>query len=99
MYSKEVPIEDLTNTTEDAIYQEKGCVKQENGKIYLRNSWRRSFQLAGLNITQKAVSRMETGKRVIADYELPYLADVLDVTILFPLLGMEEIQRADNYIS
>ena len=53
------------------------------------------LQLAGLNITQKAVSRMETGKRVIADYELPYLADVLDVTIYY-LLGMEEIQRADN---
>ena len=56
------------------------------------------LQLAGLNITQKAVSRMETGKGVIADYELPYLADVLDVTIYY-LLGMEEIQRADNYIS
>ena len=56
------------------------------------------LQLAELNITQKAVSRMETGKRVIADYELPYLADVLDVTIYY-LLGMEEIQRADNYIS
>ena len=56
------------------------------------------LQLAGLNITQKAVSRMETGKRVIADYELPYLADVLDVTIYY-LLGMEDIQRADNYIS
>ena len=56
------------------------------------------LQLAGLNITQKAVSRMETGKRVIADYELPYLADVLDVTIYY-LLGMEEIQRADSYIS
>ena len=56
------------------------------------------LQLAGLNITQKAVSRMETGKRVIADYELPYLAEVLDVTIYY-LLGMEEIQRADNYIS
>ena len=56
------------------------------------------LQLAGLNITQKAVSRMETGKRVIADYELPYLADVLDVTIYY-LLGMEEIQRVDNYIS
>lgn len=47
------------------------------------------LQLAGLNITQKAVSRMETGKRVIADYELPYLADVLDVTIYY-LLGMED---------
>ena len=56
------------------------------------------LQLAGLNITQKAVSRMETGKRVIADYELPYLADDLDDTIYY-LLGMEEIQRADNYIS
>ena len=56
------------------------------------------YKRQGLNITQKAVSRMETGKRVIADYELPYLADVLDVTIYY-LLGMEEIQRADNYIS
>ena len=56
------------------------------------------LRLAGLNITQKAVSSMEAGKRVIADYELPYLADVLDVTIYY-LLGMEEIQRADNYIS
>ena len=49
------------------------------------------LQLAGLNITQKAVSRMETGKRVIADYELPYLADVLDVTIYY-LLGMDRLK-------
>ena len=34
------------------------------------------IQLAGLSITQKAVSRIETGDRVVADYELQYLADV-----------------------
>ena len=27
-------------------------------------------QLAGLNITQKAISRIETGERIVTDYEL-----------------------------
>ena len=44
------------------------------------------IQLAGLSITQKAISRIETGGRVVADYELEYLADALNVTIAY-LLG------------
>lgn len=46
------------------------------------------IQLSGLSITQKAISRIETGSRVVADYELEYLADALDVTI-YHLLGRE----------
>ena len=40
------------------------------------------LQLMGLNIDQKAVSRMETGQRVIMDYELRYLAEVFSVSLL-----------------
>ena len=46
------------------------------------------IQLAGLSITQKAVSRIGTGDRVVADYELQYLADALGTSVLY-LLGME----------
>lgn len=40
------------------------------------------------DITQKAISRIETGDRVVADYELEYLANALGVTIYY-LLGKE----------
>ena len=39
------------------------------------------IQLAGLDLTQKAISRMEAGKRVVTDYELKYLASALGVAI------------------
>lgn len=39
------------------------------------------LQLAGLNLNQKAVSRIETGDRVVPDFELNYFATVLDVPI------------------
>jgi len=39
-------------------------------------------------ISQKAISRIETGDRIVADYELEYLADALGVTIYY-LLGKE----------
>ena len=44
------------------------------------------IQIAGLDITQKAISRIETG--IVADYELEHLADALGVTIYY-LLGKE----------
>lgn len=43
------------------------------------------IQIAGLDITQKAISRIETGDRID---ELEYLADALGVTIYY-LLGKE----------
>lgn len=45
-------------------------------------------QLAGLNITQKAVSRIETGERIVTDYELMQFAKILNVSVP-QLLGLE----------
>lgn len=47
------------------------------------------IQLAGLSITQKAISRIETGDRVVADYELEFLAEALGVTV-YDLLGIDD---------
>lgn len=43
------------------------------------------LQLAGLDTTQKAISRIENGLRVVADYEIPFFADALGVSILWLL--------------
>lgn len=47
------------------------------------------LQLQGLQMGQMAISRIETGKRVVLDFELPIFADVLGVTIEW-LLGIEK---------
>ena len=47
------------------------------------------LQLAGLNLNQKAVSRIETGDRVVPDFELLYFSEVLEVPIC-------ELLSADN---
>ncbi|MBR5420430.1 MAG: helix-turn-helix domain-containing protein [Lachnospiraceae bacterium] len=39
------------------------------------------LQLAGLDLTQKTISRIETGERVIPDFELPYFADFFQTDI------------------
>lgn len=39
------------------------------------------LQLNGLNINQKAISRIETGERIIPDYELLYFSRVFGVAI------------------
>ncbi|MCI8294976.1 MAG: helix-turn-helix transcriptional regulator [Lachnospiraceae bacterium] len=39
------------------------------------------LQLAGLSLNQKAVSRIETGDRVVPDFELLYFAQVFNVSI------------------
>ena len=38
------------------------------------------LQLLGLQLGQMAVSRIETGKRLVPDFELPLLAEALGVT-------------------
>jgi len=47
------------------------------------------LQVRGLPVEQMAISRMETGLRVVADFELPIIADALDVTVTW-LLGLEQ---------
>ena len=44
------------------------------------------LQLEGLNLSQKAISRIETGDRIVADFELLFLAKSLGVTV-YELLG------------
>lgn len=39
------------------------------------------MQLAGLNLSQKAISRIETGDRVVPDFELLYFSSVLHVPV------------------
>ena len=39
------------------------------------------LQLAGLELNQKAVSRIETGDRVVPDFELIFFSEVLGVPI------------------
>lgn len=46
-------------------------------------------QLRGHSLTQKAISRIESGERVVPDYELPLLAAALGVSPL-RLLGLED---------
>ncbi len=47
------------------------------------------LQLAGLNLNQKAISRIETGERVVPDFELLFFSEVLRVPIC-KLLDTEE---------
>lgn len=44
-------------------------------------------QLEGHALTQKAISRIETGDRIVPDYEIPLLADALEISPLV-LLGL-----------
>lgn len=45
-------------------------------------------QLQGQALTQKAISRIESGARVVPDFEIPLLAKALEVSPLW-LLGIE----------
>lgn len=46
------------------------------------------LQLLGMEISQRAISRIETGARVVPDYELQFYAQALDTTIDW-LLGQD----------
>jgi len=41
-----------------------------------------ALQLIGLDLNQKAISRIETGDRVVPDFELLFFADVFQVSVL-----------------
>ena len=60
-------------------------IRQERG--YSQNDLAIKLQLADMNLTQKAISRIETGDRVVPDYELKYFTAVLDVSVT-ELLGV-----------
>ena len=39
------------------------------------------LQLLGLSLNQKAISRIETGDRVVPDFELPFFSKVFNVPL------------------
>ena len=39
------------------------------------------LQLEGLGVNQNSISRIETGKRIVADFELKAIAKVLDIDV------------------
>lgn len=43
------------------------------------------LQLHGLNLNQKAVSRIETGDRVVPDFELLFFSKIFNVSVCFLL--------------
>lgn len=47
------------------------------------------IQLNGHSLTQKAISRIETGQRIVADYEISLLANALKVDPLW-LIEIDE---------
>lgn len=48
------------------------------------------LQLEGIDLTQRAISRIETQDRVVADYELRALAKALNVSVLWLLLMTDD---------
>lgn len=48
----------------------------------------RKLQLAGIPMERDSISRIESGSRYVADYEVTTIADILDVSVLW-LLGRE----------
>lgn len=63
------------NASGDNIRRAREKIKLSQEQLAAR------LQLEGLTIHQKAISRMETGERVIADFELMLLAKVLGVGV------------------
>ena len=49
------------------------------------------IQLNGHSLTQKAISRIEMGLRIVPDYEIPLLADALKVDPMW-LIGLNAAQ-------
>lgn len=58
-------------------------VRQRRKELHLsQEALAARLQLMGLEIQQKAISRMETGERIVPDYELPLLAAALETDIV-----------------
>ena len=65
-------------------YREQKGLSQEKLAAYI--------QLMGLDINQKAISRIETGDRVVPDYELSFFSKALDTPVTV-LLQIERLPK------
>lgn len=71
------------NQSGDRIHEARLSCKLSQEELAIK------LQLLGLQISQMAVSRIETGKRIVPDFELPFFAEVLGRNVLW-LLHLEE---------
>lgn len=68
------------NISGERIYQARTTKRLSQADLAAR------MQVKGVIIEREAISKIETGDRFVADYELMFFAEVLDVTIEW-LLG------------
>lgn len=70
------------NISGDRIYQARTSSHMSQAELAAR------MQVNGVSIEREAISKIETGDRFVADYELMIFAKVLKVTVEW-LLGLE----------
>ena len=71
------------NLCGDRIHQRRSMLRLSQADLAAR------MQVNGVLIEREAISKIETGDRFVADYELTVFAKVLGVSVLW-LLGQEE---------
>ncbi|MBQ7113411.1 MAG: helix-turn-helix transcriptional regulator [Clostridia bacterium] len=71
------------NLCGDRIHQRRSMLRLSQADLAAR------MQVNGVLIEREAISKIETGDRFVADYELMVFAKVLGVSVLW-LLGQEE---------
>lgn len=71
------------NVSGDRIHQRRTASRISQGELAAR------MQINGVTIEREAISKIETGDRFVADYELMVFAKVLGVSVEW-LLGMME---------
>lgn len=74
------------NISGDRIYQARVAMRLSQADLAAR------MQVNGVAIEREAISKIETGDRFVADYELMVFAKVLGVSVEW-LIGREQKER------
>lgn len=74
------------NISGERIYQARTAMRLSQADLAAR------MQVNGVTIEREAISKIETGDRFVADYELMVFAKVLGVSVEW-LIGREQIER------
>ncbi len=71
----------IGKTTDKCNICGKNVRKLREEKKMSQDQLAAKLQTEGLGVNQNSISRIETGKRIVADYELKILAQVLNVPV------------------
>ena len=69
-----------TTTDKNNICGQRIRILREKKKI-TQDQLAARLQIEGLGVNQNSISRIETGKRIVADFELKAIAKVLEVDV------------------